>query len=433
MKEIKLPAIKQNSSLIISDLTNALNISRNILASDDEIDYAWGNLPKLLSKILPELRTERIAKMCIAISTGLFDSAINYIWNESIIELRNKIRRFGLNVVQQIDSNGFDEKNLLDLKDAELLTLCHKLNLISEEGFFFLDQCRDIRNNFSSAHPTTGALDENELINFINRCAKYALSSTDNPIGVDIHSFINAIKTSKFNDEQKNKWIERLGQTHEAQLELLIDMLHGIFCDPSTSQETRLNSFYILKELINKFTPKIKSELINRHSDYIAKGDEKRHNASQNLFTRLKLLDILSDSEKHSIISKACNRLLSVHQGTDNFYNEPPFAENLYLLSKQGEVPDTVKNEFVDAVITCGVGNRYGISNAALPYYERIVKNFSPREIELMMGIIGSKTIAGIRIKDYKKCSTSFGNLVKLLDSDSIPVKIKKRYEDWLK
>jgi hypothetical protein len=63
----------------------------------------------------------------------------------------------------------FDETALLDLKDAEVLSLCLKLNLVTEQGYFYLDQCRDIRNNFSAAHPSVGPLDDHEVINFINR------------------------------------------------------------------------------------------------------------------------------------------------------------------------------------------------------------------------------------------------------------------------
>ena len=34
-----------------------------------------------------------------------------------------------------------------------------ELNLVTEEGYFMLDQCRDVRNNFSAAHPTIGPVD----------------------------------------------------------------------------------------------------------------------------------------------------------------------------------------------------------------------------------------------------------------------------------
>jgi hypothetical protein len=142
----------------------ALGVGRNILPSDEQISHAWTNLPRLLARIPPEHRNETLVRMCVAVASGLFDSAVNYAWNAAIMELREKVRRFGLAVVPQVIDKEFDEASLLDLKDAELLDLCLKLNLITEDGYFLLDQCRDIRNNFSAAHPAMGNLDEDEFL-----------------------------------------------------------------------------------------------------------------------------------------------------------------------------------------------------------------------------------------------------------------------------
>lgn len=431
MNEVYLPATIKNTSIMLSELTKALKIPRDILPDDEEIEHAWKNLPRVLTKISPELRTEALARMCIAVGVGLFDSAINYAWNAAIIELRNKVKTFGLNVVSQIIGKDFDEKVLLDLKDAELLTLCLQLNLIAEDGFFFLDQCRDIRNNFSVAHPSAGLIDETELINFINRCAKYALTPHV-PVGVDIQAFIQAIKVAKFTKEQRDQWSERLRKTHEPQRELLLEMLHGIYCDPAASEEARLNALYITKEFVNEFTPKIKSNLIIRHSEYLASGEIKRHKASQQYFERLGLIKLLSDTERHSLISNACKMLMNVHQAFQNFYNEPPFAERLLQLYVQGEIPDTVKDEFVTTVVTCAVGNAYGVSHAAYPYYEKIIRNFSPKEIGIMLNLIESSTVVGQRIKAYKRCKETFKTLVSLLDIASVPQKLKQVYKEWI-
>lgn len=152
---------------MLTALTQALGVERSILPTDDQISNLWSNLPRLIAKIPPEHRSETIVRMCVAVASGLFDSAINYAWNAAIIELRNKVRRFGLPVIPQILDQDFDEGTLIDLKDVELLNLCLKLNLITEDGYFLLDQNRDIRNNFSAAHPTMGSLDEYEFLNFL--------------------------------------------------------------------------------------------------------------------------------------------------------------------------------------------------------------------------------------------------------------------------
>lgn len=428
MTDVHLPAIVGKSSKLLKEVTDALGIPRDVLASDEEIEFAWTNLPRLLKKIPPALRSEGLVRMCVAVSSGLFDSAINYIWNAAIIELRNKVKKFGLNVVEQITNKKFDDATLLDMKDADLLSLCLKLNLITEEGYFYLDQCRDIRNNFSAAHPVVGNIDENELISFIGRCGKYALSTTDHPVGVDIQKFIQVLKAAKFTAEQKNKWVERLENTFDAQRELLFGTLHGVFCDPDASEESRVNSLAISKEFAAEFSPKIKSDLIDKHSEYQAKGDEKRYKASLQFFEKLGLLGLLGEADRHHLISNAAKKLMSVHQAFDNFYNEPAFAERLLQLTSQGEIPETVKSEFVATVVTCAVGNRYGVSNAAYPYYEKMIVNFSPSEVAIMFELPTSNTIVANRIKSYSSCKTNFKDLIKLLDEDSVPTKYKSVY-----
>ena len=75
---------------------------RTVVAPDDQIEHAWSQLPRLIKRIPPELRDERIVKMCVAVASGLFDAAINYVWNAAIGELREKVRRFGITVVPQV-------------------------------------------------------------------------------------------------------------------------------------------------------------------------------------------------------------------------------------------------------------------------------------------------------------------------------------------
>lgn len=431
MNKVHLPAVVTTISPVLQKLTGALGVPRDVLASDEEIRHVWKSLPRVLTKIPPELRSEQHARMCVAVAAGLLDAAVNYAWNSAIIELRRKVRDFGLHVVPQVIAKPFDEKALIELKDAALLELCLSLNLVDEDGFFFLDQCREVRNNFSSAHPPIGSLDDHEFLAFLNRCAKYALSTTVNPKGVDTRGFIAAVNEGKFTKQQKEKWIERLSETHDAQRELLIGTLHGMYCDPDSSEEARLNALGICQHFATKFTPKTQSELINRHNEYIAQGKADRQTASQEFFTKLELLGLLSHAERHTIISRACKRLLSVHEDFNNFYNEPPFAERLLELSTQGAIPQTAQSEFVNVVVLCATGNQYGTSWTADPQYARIIKNFSPREVALMLDAATKYQRLSFRIKHYAKCKKRFRDLVKLIDEKSVPTSHKAAYKSW--
>lgn len=429
-EDVNLPALPTTVLPAITELTQALGIPREALASDEEIQYAWRDLPRELKEIPEPLRDELIARMCVAVSTGLFDGAMNYAWNASILHLRDKIRIFGLGVVAQILQRDFEEKHLLETQDSNLLELCLKLNIVDEDGFFFLDQCRDVRNKFSAAHPTLGKVNDREFTTFLNRCVRYALADSASPRGVDIGAFISAIKGARFNANQCSVWVQRLADTHSAQRQILITMVHGIYCDPNTPEQSRLNSLDICSGLPEGLTSSMKSELINKHSDYVAKGYEDKHAASLQFFEKLGLLYMLNESEQHAVFSRAVERLWNVHNGMNNFYNEPAFAERLLELSLQGAIPETVQEEYVQTIGCCLTGNGYGVSDAAVTYYNQMVQNFSPREIsELIQSASNNTNRLGRRISMGGSYRTNFKSLLRLIDTGSVPNVVSAQYE----
>lgn len=430
--EPALPALPEQVLPAITELVVALGIPRELLASDEEVRYAWRDLPRELKNIPAELRGELIARMCVAVSAGLFDGAMNYAWNASILNLRQKVRHFGLPVVAQILQGDFEERHLSELQDSRLLELCLKLNLINEDGFFFLDQCRDVRNNFSAAHPTLGKVNDREFVTFLNRCTKYALGHSSSPRGVDLGAFIGAVKGTRFTEAQTKIWIERLVATHDAQRQLLIGTVHGIYCDPATAEPARLNALDVCASLIDRFTSVIRSDLINKHSEYQAKGDEKRHAASAQFFEKLGLISLLNESERHAVFSKATERLRIAHQEFNNFYNEPPFADRLLELSRQGGIPETAQDEYVKTVIGCYIGNGYGVSRAAEPAYAEMIRGFSPREIAIMIRSASADPVLKAKLS-LATCRKRFVQALGLIESASVPSGVRADYDAYLK
>jgi hypothetical protein len=431
MTDITLPAVVDKTAQLLQQLSAALNLPREVVASDEEIAHAWRSLPRELQRIPPEQRNELLARLCVAVAVGLFDSAINYAWNAAILQLRARVRAFGLHMVAQVKSGSFEESDLLDLKDAELLDLCLSLNLLTEEAYFFLSDARDIRNHFSAAHPAIGQLDDRELIVFVSRCAKYALTGGANPEGVDTNRFLAAMKAGAFDEDQLALWVGALEKTHEAQRELLIGTLHGLYCDPAATQHARQNALGVIRHFASRLQTRLGSSLVKRHADYLAGGDQQRRKASRQFFENLGLLSLLTDAERHSIIVGLSQRLLSVHNALDNFYNEPPFAERLQEVSSQAEVPASAQEEFVNAVVTCGVGNPYGVSHAAFPHYKAMVENFSPAEIAYMLEMPTKKSVVAERLARYPNCAKRFRVLVNLVNEAIVPTKVQKAYQRW--
>jgi hypothetical protein len=428
MNQINLPAVTADTAPILGQLSAALSIPRDVLASDEEIALAWQGLPRLINRIPVADRNELHMRMCVAVAAGLFDAAINYAWNSSIIKLRQKVREFGINVIPQLLGRPFTEDTLDDLKDSELLDLCLKLNLLPQDSHLLLDQCRELRNKFSAAHPPLGTLDDSEFLNFLNRCTKYVLADADLPRGVDMTGFIASIKSSLFLEDQIAEWTQRIHNTHDAQRELIATSLHGIYCDPNSTQDTRANALGLAENIHDGLSQTALGELVNRHSDYVAAGDNDRRAASRTFFEKLGRSSLLNDSERHAIFSSACKLLMQTHLGMNNFYNEPPFAERLHQLALQTAVPSSCQEEFVEVVGCCAVGNGYGVCRAAVPHYNAMIQNFSPNEIAIFFALSKGNSRLGMRISQIESCRRRFFQTVRLLDPQAIPVRVQSLY-----
>jgi hypothetical protein len=74
------PVVLKETCAVVGQLTQALGLPRGVLASDEEIEHVWADLPRLLSRIPREQINVLHARMLVALSTGLFDSAVNNAW-----------------------------------------------------------------------------------------------------------------------------------------------------------------------------------------------------------------------------------------------------------------------------------------------------------------------------------------------------------------
>ena len=273
-----------------------------------------------------------------------------------------------------------------------------------------------------------GIINDREFITFLNRCIRFALTDDAPLVGIDFTDFIDAIKGGRFTNSQRDEWVARMDATHDPQRQLLFGTLHGIYCDPASPEESRQNALDLCVAYQSKFTTAIKSDLIDLHTDYVARGDNQRHAASQQFFEKLGLLALLNESERHSVISSAVRQLKTAHLGMNNFYNEPPFAERLMKLSKVEAIPDTIQEQFVETVVGCCIGNGYGVSNAAVPHYESMIRSFSPREMASMISIAEGNSIVAQRIGSSTFCRKRFAEALGLFDSHSIPASQRTEY-----
>ncbi|MCY8068747.1 hypothetical protein MOF28_00420 [Bacillus haynesii] len=438
LESTQTPALPEFSECdtesIITSLTTSLGIPRNVLATEQEIKVVWGSLRTILENVKLEYRHALLARMVVSIRMGLFSAAVNDMWNTAILALRQKVKNFGYSEAASFLKREINEKKLSEIRDKELIDICVELGFLNDDSYFFINNCREIRNNYSSAHPSNSMLDGMELNYFMHQCTKHILGNDIQYEGFPVSEFMTIIKQDKMDEHTIETFTEKILRANDLQKSAILKMLFTNYVDETNDEYVRENCLLISQNTWSTYSDNAIGEILGVYSSYIIKSNTKKQ-YSERFFEKVGALDLLPKDKVASIVLSAIKNLEEAHFGMDNFYNEKPFAERL-ASSFDKKIPSPILKRYVSVVALCYVGNRYGTSHSASPYYERMIKNFSLKEVEQLFAVIKDTredNYLKYRIENVDRCKKQFKNLIELLSKDAVPVKNKTEYENWLK
>jgi hypothetical protein len=158
----------------------------NIIATTEERGVISANLPSFLSTLPAETKKDAryLSKFVGATAIGLFDAALNYVWNEVVLCLRKKASIYGVDLFFDSAVGGKnrdsykDEDDLAGLKDTVLLDTCRKLELISDIVYIKLDNILTMRNELAASHPNVESIGGFELLGWLQTCVKEVLQDS---------------------------------------------------------------------------------------------------------------------------------------------------------------------------------------------------------------------------------------------------------------
>jgi hypothetical protein len=154
----------------------------------------------IVEAIRPECRGLYIEKAQRAAGVGLWDSVMLYFWNEAMHDLRRKVVAYGIEYFPSTQKLSDQDSLREDINDYELIEGCFQLGIISKEAWFFLQQCRDIRNQYTAAHLSDSQIDMMEALNFIKNCVKYVLTHELPSPGFSIRDFMVRLSNHDVSD-----------------------------------------------------------------------------------------------------------------------------------------------------------------------------------------------------------------------------------------
>ncbi|WJE48934.1 hypothetical protein QRD90_06970 [Peribacillus frigoritolerans] len=416
---------------IISSLTTSLGIPRTVLAEQEEIAIVWSNLRRILENVKLEYRHDLLARMVVSIRMGLFSAAVNDMWNTAILALRQKVRNFGYSEAASFLERDINEKILAEIRDKDLIDICVELGFLDDDSYFFINTCREIRNNYSSAHPSSSMLDGTELNYFMHQCTKHILSNDTQYEGFPVSNFMSVIKQDRIDTQTKETFVEKILRANDLQKTAILKMLFANYVDEKNDEYVRQNCLLISQDTWGTYNDNAIAELLGLYSSYMMKSSASKKGYSERFFEKVGALEFLPKDKVTSIVLTAIKDLEEAHHGMDNFYNEKPFAERL-AVSFDKKIPNPILKKYVYVVALCYVGNPYGTSDSASPFYIQMIENFSLREVEQLFSVITEDNYLKRRIESTSRCKKQFKKLIELLNADAVPVKNKTVYDSWI-
>ena len=362
--------------------------SDNIIANTVEREYVRNGLPTLIAGLSSDIKKDAryLSKFYAASAIGLFDAALNYVWNEVVLNLRKRAVLYGIDLFFDAAVGGKsresfnEERDLEGIKDKTLLDSCHKLELISDIVYKKLENISTMRNEIAASHPNVESIGGFELLGWLQTCVKDVLQDQPSESAIHVRKLIENLKNSeeivgKTEVEHFGKALESLALPH---VHSILITFFGMFVNTGTKQTLRKNIAILLPKIWQRADEKVKYGLgINMHTYRVNLQTDKIKLGSD----FLQIVDGLryeSQDERVYALSNLAERLEETHCGWDNFYHEPPvMREILQYIKKSNDIPEIIKPKLVTVVMRCRIGRGLsycnGVSPAGLSLYDRFL------------------------------------------------------------
>ncbi|MEV0539263.1 hypothetical protein [Nocardia salmonicida] len=366
-------------------------------------------------------RASYVAKMILAASVGLFDAALNYLWNETINELRARVASF--DVAYFFDLAETDParrstlrtpEDLAKIDDSKLMEAANRIKLISDVGYKQLDHIRYMRNNASAAHPNQVTLTGLKLAEWLETCIREVITLPRDNVVAEIGRLLHNVRTQRLAEAELTAAAAFFDNLPPDQADNLAAGLFGIFNPPDATPDTQDNVRNLWPELWPYVGEDQRNECGIKLARFRANGDADRAQRARDLLDLVDGTAYLPESDREAELAQALDDLTNAHEGWNNFYQEPPVAQRLLnLVGTHGQVPARFSPTYVRQLVYVFLTNGNGTAWNADPIYKELIGKFDPNQAGIALRVFADSKIASRLQHDLSR--TKWAELLDLI------------------
>ena len=418
-KDIPL-TLDQYEEVLLQVIEHCNLPTNSIFVPVEERLKVFKNINDVVILINQQERTEAvyISKFVAAVSAGLFDAALNYLWDETIRQLRIRVAQYDIQyfydlaVTTDKRNKLHDADDLNKLDDSELIKGAKEIDLITEIGYRHLDYIKYMRNWASAAHPNQVELTGMQLISWLETCIREVISLPISSITIEINKLLNNLKVTSIDQAEA----ERIGaffcNLTNDKVNALASGFFGIYTRLDTSPQTRQNIHLLLPMLWVRISENLKNDFGIKYAKFSVNGDKDQAGLARGFLQIVNGEQYLPEPIRASEIQTALDNLRSAHYSfMDNFYKEPPFARQLERLVGTHGIPKQLDTNYVCTITEAFLTNGYGECWDAQTIYLSLIKRFNEKQaiisvFSFIYDSISSKLQFDRCVKKYKELLT---------------------------
>lgn len=309
--------------------------TEQVLVQVSERLRVFRNVEDVVEKIDCEQRQRSIyvSKFIAAAAAGLFDAALNYLWDETIYELRRRVAQYDLAYFYDAAVGSSSEKrkklsteeHLVRIDDSELIKGAYEIGLISELGFKHLDRVRYMRNWASAAHPNQNQITGLQLIEMLETCVVEVIALPLSNVVAEIKQLLANIKTNQITEMEAKQISIFFANLPRERVSTLAEGFFGIYTQQNTTSPIRQNVRLLIPNLWSQLDENTKQQFGIKYARFIANNDQDKKRLSREFLDTVSGLSYIPNDIRAAEVQTAIENLLAAHRATfNNYYNEPP-------------------------------------------------------------------------------------------------------------
>ena len=321
------------------------------------------SVPEMLNSSV-KMQPRTIASIKRNYEVDDYESVAELMWNKAITVLRNRILSMGVEFVGEMV--GLDNPEYVrELPAFEVINLAADLGFINATGKMRLKQSDEIVRHYRDEN-VTEEMPRNEIETIVRACIQYILGYDDESISFEFSDFRNNLKREVFSVSKLEVLQASPYFYKKTTMRTLFNLLN--MTDGAEYEIVSSNFVEIISVIWDSLSSDDRYSIGTNYSIYANNGDTDKVATYKYALEKVHGFDYVPENLRSLAFVNAARNLKCVHNGFNNFYNEPEAARNLERLGTK--VPRPAIKESVSACLICMTGNPYGRSDQAISILE---------------------------------------------------------------